>query len=295
MHVLGCAVLPLLAGEAAAASAAAGSERDGDSDKVLALGGRILDATTPFVAAAVRRGSQEQQLDLTSRLQQLMLAAARLADRHSVIAGPAVAANSSGGSTGAGTAAAAAGRDAALGQIPEDSSLHSSHARHCLQPHQLSPSDARSPSQRARGVGSKLRAGMSRLAVHHSSQQAAGRKGLQVHLILDPKPHRQQRLLGGGTSRHLQTVWSGGRGRDGAHGWGGVADDGLGLAEDLQSQLLVAQAEVVLSGEELAHPWSWDVTQPLTVLSEGLKVRQDDVQYKIGCSIVVLHLAVAAL
>jgi hypothetical protein len=60
--------------------------------------------------------------------------------------------------------------------------------------------------------------------------------------------------------------------RESAIGWAGVADDGLGLAEDLQSQLLVAEAEAVLSGEDLAHPWSWDVTQPLTVLSDGIKV-----------------------
>jgi hypothetical protein len=266
----------LLVGEAAAASAAATSERDGDSDKVLALGGRILDAATPFVAAAVRRGRQEQQLDLTSRLQQLMLAAARLANRHGVIAGPAVATTSSGGSTAAGTAAAAAGRGAALGQIPEDVSLRPSHTRHHLHSHQHSHSNARAAvPQGARGVGSKLRAGMSRLAVRRGSRHAAGVKGLPGHLVLNPKPYWQQRLTGGGGSGTvLHSVLSGGS-RDSTGGWG-AADDGLGLAEDLQSQLLVAEAEAVLSGEDLAHPWSWDVTQPLTVLSEGVKV---------GCSV----------
>uniref|UniRef100_A0A383V936 1-phosphatidylinositol 4-kinase n=1 Tax=Tetradesmus obliquus TaxID=3088 RepID=A0A383V936_TETOB len=267
----------LAVGEAAAASAAAASERDGDSDKVLALGGRILDAATPFVAAAMRRGSLEQQLDLTSRLQQLMLAAARLASRHGVIAGPAVATSSSGGSTGAGTAAAAAGRVAALGQIPEDVSLHPSHTRHHLHTHQHNHSSTRAAAapQGARGVGSKLRAGMSRLAV----RRAAGLKGSAGHLMLNPKPYRQQRITGGGSGRVLHAVSPGNR--DSGYGWGG-ADDGLGLAEDLQSQLLVAEAEAVLSGEDLAHPWSWDVTQPLNMLSEGVKLSQLPLSCGIG-------------
>jgi hypothetical protein len=263
-------VLALFAGDAAAASAAATSERDGDSDKVLALGGRILDAATPFVAAAVRRGSQEQQLDLTSRLQQLMLAAARLANRHGVIAGPAVATSSSGGSTGAGTAAAVAGR-AGLGQIPEDVSLHPNHTRHHLHSHQQSNSinACAAASHGASGVGSKLRAGMSRLAVRRGSRHTAGLKGLTGH----PKPYRQQRLPAGASSRALHLHAATLSGRDIAFSSGGVADDGFGLAEDLQSQLLVAEAEAVLSGEDLAHPWSWDVTQPLTVLSGGIQVR----------------------
>jgi hypothetical protein len=269
-------LLLVFAGEAAAASAAATSERDGDSDRVPALGGRILDAATPFVAAAVRRGSQEQQLDLTSRLQQLMLAAARLANRHSVIAGPAVAASSSGGSTGVGTAAAAAGRGAALGQIPEDVSLHPSHARHHLHIHQHGSITARAGVQHnaGRGVGSKLRAGMSRLAARRGlRQQGSGLKGLQAHSILNSKTYRQQRLTGGGSGgRVLHPVLAGSR-DSAAYSWGCVADDGLGVAEDLQSQLLVAEAEAVLSGEDLAHPWSWDITQPLTVLSYGIKVR----------------------
>ncbi|WIA31066.1 hypothetical protein OEZ86_001095 [Tetradesmus obliquus] len=267
----------LAVGEAAAASAAAASERDGDSDKVLALGGRILDAATPFVAAAMRRGSLEQQLDLTSRLQQLMLAAARLASRHGVIAGPAVATSSSGGSTGAGTAAAAAGRVAALGQIPEDVSLHPSHTRHHLHTHQHNHSSTRAAAapQGARGVGSKLRAGMSRLAV----RRAAGLKGSAGHLMPNPKPYQQQRITGGGSGRVLHAVSPGNR--DSGYGWGG-ADDGLGLAEDLQSQLLVAEAEAVLSGEDLAHPWSWDVTQPLNMLSEGVKLSQLPLSCGIG-------------
>jgi hypothetical protein len=239
------------------------------------LGGRILDAATPFVAAAVRRGSDEQQLDLTSRLQQLMLAAARLANRHSVIAGPAVATSSSGGSTGAGTAAAAAGRGAALGQIPEDISLHPTHPRHHMHAHQHGGSAsvrAGAPHSAARGVGSKLRAGMSRLAARRGlRQQGSGLKGLQAHSSLNPKTYRAQRITGGGSGRALHAVLSGSR--DSANSWGGAADDGLGLAEDLQSQLLVAEAEAVLSEEDLAHPWSWDVTQPLTVLSDGIKVR----------------------
>jgi hypothetical protein len=48
----------------------------------LALAARTLDATAPFTAAAARRGSAEDQLELSARLQRLALSAARLAGRH---------------------------------------------------------------------------------------------------------------------------------------------------------------------------------------------------------------------
>jgi hypothetical protein len=43
--------------------------------------------------------------------------------------------------------------------------------------------------------------------------------------------------------------------------------------EDVSWQALVSPAGVKVSAADLTHPWTWDVAQPLTTLSEGVKVR----------------------
>ncbi|KAF8068220.1 PI4KA1 [Scenedesmus sp. PABB004] len=219
----------LAVGEAAAASAgASGDDHDPDGDKVLALGARILDATTPFVAAAARRGGQEQQLELAGRLQALMLAAARLAGRHGVPP-PAPPGGGSGGG---------------LGQILEDASAHPHH-------HHLAAYGNSAHGRGGRGVAAKLRTGVSRLAARRGGRRGGG--GHHWHRLSSPSVRR---LLAAQRAAP-------------ASAWGGPDDSG-GLADDLQTQLLVAEVEPSLPADDLAHPWSWDATQPLTTLSDGV-------------------------
>lgn len=255
-------------GEAAVSSAAAAQERDADSDKVLALGARVLASMIPFVAAAVLRGSLEQQLELTSRVQQLMLAAAWLATRHGVIAGPAGPAASHAGAAAAAAPVAVGG---ALGRIAEDPSSHPTQYHHLHRRSHASPAAGPAGATRAAtGMGSKFRAGMNRLTARRAPRNAFG-SGFKARL--SPRSYQQQWLTRPGSRRAVSYCGNGLDAGLGGEQRLGAGDEGWGLTEDLQLQLLVAEADPVLSAEDLAHPWSWDVTQPLTLLSEGVKVR----------------------
>eukprot|EP00878_Enallax_costatus_P012821 GHUV01013388.1.p1 GENE.GHUV01013388.1~~GHUV01013388.1.p1 ORF type:complete len:2087 (+),score=705.77 GHUV01013388.1:215-6475(+) len=263
--------IALAVGEAAASSAAA-ADRDGD--KLLALGARVLTVTIPFVAAAAGRSSLEQQLELTSRLQQLMLVAASLAGRHGVVA--------SARSSAAGSAAAPASASGTLVQIPEGRSVAETngtvqeyHRHHTLGAHR--------PHQDA---GSKLRAGTSKLATRKAKKQgfagfgALGRRGASpphfYRQVKSPVQSREPSFLAGGgfpANRSLAALQQQGAGAL------GVED---GMAEDVQRELLVSEAELSPSPEDLEHPWSWDVTQALTVLSSDIKSPQLPLSCGIG-------------
>jgi hypothetical protein len=310
------------AGEAAVASAAAAGSAGqhhkqqhahqltpADADKVLALGARITASMTPFVAAAAQRSSEDGLFVLTSRLQQLMLDAARLAGRRGVAAAREMQSGPLGAAAGANGAPLVSADD--LGCT---ASLH--HVGQVLGTGSSSQgsggggSAKQQQQQRVRGdpaaslqeMQGKLRSGMSRLAARQAaSHQAQGlrQRSTAAH---DQAPRWQQQyqatLVGGSkhhqlthahqhqhhhaTSEHVQ------------HGapsvfWGHAAsgagplpqseagpvllDSGCGLGEDLPRQLLLADAEPVgVPAEDMVHPWAWDVTQPLTTLSGGVKV-----------------------
>lgn len=59
-----------------------------------------------------------------------------------------------------------------------------------------------------------------------------------------------------------------------AGGRGASLDSGLGLGGGVSRQQMLDEGKAAhVSEEDRVHPWSWDVTQPLTVLAGGIKVR----------------------
>lgn len=233
---------------------------------MLALGARVLSATTPFVAASASRSNLEQQLELTSRLQHLMLAAARLAGRHGVAA--AVGSAMTAEAVPARTSGAPAQVSEGVVMINGANGAQEHHHHHRL---------FHGPHRTHSSVGSKLRASMSKLAARKAHRKqgfgALGRKGataLQTYRqVKSPVQSTEPPFWAGAgvTSNTAAPAWQ----QQQATALG--LQDGMGLAEDMQQQqLLVAESEPAPAPADLAHPWSWDVTQPLTVLSVGVKV-----------------------
>lgn len=221
---------------------------DEDSDKFLALGGRVLAATIPFIAAAASRSDLEQQLALSSRLQQLMLAAASAAGRLWL------AARNPRTSSASGTLTTIT-ESRELQHVQEHPLHNRHHSSHRLQPN----------------VGSRIRAGMSKLA----SRRAKRKQGLGGFGILghEPPPQFYRRTTSPVNTVPSVPVRAGGP--DSTSAAVQQASSGItSVLTGLHSQ--VDQQEIVLPPEELAHPWSWDITQELTVLSNGLKVRLQD-------------------
>lgn len=263
--VPGCT--PAVSSGAAAVASAAAALTYTDGDKLLALGARVLSVTTPFVAAAAGRSDLEEQLELTNRLQQLMLAAARLAGRHGVLA--------AGRSSTAGAAPAPASAVGTCVQIPEghgtsdiSGSLQEHRHHHTLVAHRPQ-----------KGVGRQMRAGTSKLATRKANKKQAGFAGFGALGRKGAAPPQLYRRVQSPVQNRESSLTS----------WNGLAANrslavqqqqevgavGLddGMAEEMQRQLAVSEFDLTLAPEDLEHPWSWDVTQSLAVLSSDIKVR----------------------
>jgi hypothetical protein len=272
-------ILPVIAGEAAVASAAEQPSllQGSDADKVLALGARILASMTPFVAAAAQRVSEEDLYDLTSRLHQVMLSAAALAARqrgqHSRAGGPAGAQGPAG--TVLGMQQSTSLQETGL-EVDDGSST-------MLE--QLQGSSARSRGAQNGGghkeVTAKLAARMRRLAARkEATQLRMERRQLKQQSKKQGKQQQEQQppAITAPTSRVHITDLSGERSYPlagaVAGGRGASLDGGLGLGGGVSRQQVLGEGKAAqLSEEDRVHPWSWDVTQPLTVLSGGIKVK----------------------
>lgn len=110
------------------------------------------------------------------------------------------------------------------------------------------------------------------VGVTAASPGDAGRLPELRKLLFQRQRSRQERR---GASAASSGVPRGGNGVDGA-AVGGVIQQtqGNGAAAGLQlaGSVPTGQAETSGSIAELACPWSWDVTQPLTLLSDGTPV-----------------------
>jgi hypothetical protein len=231
---------------------------------------------TPFVAAAAQRTSEEELFELTSRLHQVMLSAATLAAKQRAQLG-----------TAAGTTAvnAAAGPDS----LPSMQDLASSDLdspstwqQDDLQgpsSRQLGPQRSAQRGMQAKETSAKLAARMRRLAARREASDAR----LQRKQLRQQSKQRQGSQGGTassssgltGVSRRVHITDLGGQ----MSGWssskrkGSMMDAQLGLGDGgSRLQLLADQKAAQVAIEDLVHPWSWDVTQSLAVLSGGLKV-----------------------
>jgi len=240
-----------------------------DADKVITVGARILASMTPFVAAAAQRVTPDEVFSLTSRLHQVMLAAAGLACRQH-----AQQLSTAAGATPApGSSAVAA---AANGQVSRG-----------LSALEL---DTRSNWQQQEGQQQQAAAGTSQLERKLSARlrrMEARKEAIQQRMLRkqDKQQARQQQrsLRDASSSVHhrvhvtdlgIHTHTPGSFGMHGLHRRSAGPDTGLGLGGDMPQQ--EDQADVQpprVPDEDLAHPWMWDVTQPLTTLSGGVKVR----------------------
>lgn len=247
-----------------------------DADKVLALGARILASMTPFVAAAAQRISEEDLYDLTSRLHQVMLSAAALAARQRGQHGR------GGGSAGAqGPAGTVLGMQQSTSL--QETGMEVDDGSTVLE--QLQGSSARSRGAQHGGghkeATAKLAARMRRLAARkEATQRRMERRQLKQQSKQQGKQQQEQQppAITAPTSRVHITDLSGGRSYPlagaVAGGRGASLDGGLGLGGGVSRQQMLGEGKAAqLSEEDRVHPWSWDVTQPLTVLSGGIKVR----------------------
>lgn len=273
-----CASCP--AGEAAVASAAERPDllQGSDADKVLALGARILSSMTPFVAAAAQRVNPEDLFDLTSRLHQVMLSASSLAARQRSQQGNPVAA---GTASGAATSTLDVQQYWSVEQIGLDVDADGSWQQDDLLKGSVKQHGSRGAAQRDashKDVTSKLARRMQRLA----ARKEASQKRLQRRQQRQPskgKPPAQPTNVAAPSSRvHItdlggQSYAWGSAGRAGSSHRNHSLDGRMGLDAGVSRQRMLGDSQAArLAEEDMVHPWSWDVTQPLTVLSGGVKV-----------------------
>lgn len=272
---------PGAAGEAAVASAAERSDllQGSDADKVLALGARILSSMTPFVAAAAQRVKQEDLFDLTSRLHQVMLSAAGLAARQ----------RSQDSRTAGGSSAGTAGSTLTMQQsrsaqdtgVDPDASWQQ---EDLVQVPAKQRGSSREPAQRdssRKDVTAKALARMQRLAARKETsqkrlqrrqerQQAKGKqpKSPAAASVAAPSSRVLITDLGGQTY-----AWGSAGAAAGSSRRNNSMDGGMRLGAGMSCQQLLGDVQAAkVAEEDVVHPWTWDVTQPLTVLSGGVKV-----------------------
>lgn len=268
-----CRIALLLAGEAAVAFAAEQQDlhTGSDADKVITVGARILASMTPFVAAAAQRVTPDEVFSLTSRLHQVMLAAAGLASRQhaqqlSTTAGAASAPGSS-------AAAAAANGHVSRGPSAVELDTRSNWQQQEGQQQQQAAAGTsqldRKLSARLRRMEARKEAIQQRMLRMQDKQQAKQ----QQRSLRDASSGMHRRVHV--TDLGLHTHMPGSFGIHGLHRRSVGPDPGLALGGDMPQ--LQYQADVLpprVPDEDLAHPWVWDVTQPLTTLSGGVKVRK---------------------
>lgn len=215
---------------------------------------------TPFVAAAAQRVDTDDLFALTNRLHQVMLSAAGLASKQRAQS----AASAAAGDPSVSSAAGGLTTHKSMSVHPEDDT-------DWLQQHQ----HISGPPEAAAGP---LSARLRRLAAR---KEAAQQRKQQKQLMQQAKRQRRSlRSSASGRSRQatlpadvdVQTFpWAAHTAQ--GHAKPASALDGWLDSGKPQQRLLVNPAQG-LTGEDLTHPWSWDVTQQLTVLSRGSKVRR---------------------
>ena len=227
-----------------------------EADKILAVGARILASMTPFVAAAAQRISTDDLFVLTNRLHQIMLSAAGLASRQR---GQVIGANGGGSAPGAEPAGGVDALRSPSGHPVDVGALQSSTLSNQLQQQAGSASSTGPLSARLQRLAARKE------AAQHRRQQ------------------RQLRQLAKRQRRGLREAAAGGEADLPGPSWGmlglqGHLRSGSGLDSGMRDkalkkqQLVGANATTGVTGEDLTHPWSWDITQPLTVLTGGIKV-----------------------
>lgn len=250
-----------------------------DADKILALGARILSSMTPFVAAAAQRVSQEDLFDLTARLHQVMLSAAGLA---------ACQRGHTGGRVGpAGALSSSAGSALDMQQLRSiqqtGSDADSSWQQEDLQ---VDASAKQRGSRRGaqlcssqKDVSGKLAARMQRLAARkEASQQRLQRRQERQQSRGGKQPAAASTVAAPSSRVHItdlggQSYAWGSAGPAGSSRRNNSLDAGMGLGAGVTRQQLLGDVQAAkVAEEDMMHPWSWDVTQPLTVLSGGVKV-----------------------
>lgn len=238
---------------------------------------------TPFVAAAAQRVSQEDLFDLTARLHQVMLSAAGLAARqrgHSGGRGPAGALLSSSGAGPAGSALdMQQSRSIQQTGLDADSSWQQEDL-------QVDASAKQRGSQRGAQLGSsqkdisgKLAARMQRLAARkEASQQRLQRRQERQQSKGGKQPAAASTVAAPSSRVHItdlggQSYAWGSAGPAGSSRGNNSLDAGMGLGAGVTRQQLLGDVQAAkVAREDMVHPWSWDVTQPLTILSGGVKV-----------------------
>lgn len=276
-------------GEAAVASASEQQDlRQGsDSDKGLALGAKILSSMTPFVAAAAQRVPQEELFELTSRLHAVMLAAAGLAARQRDQTGVSATMTSAPSSFAGIDLQESPSLQQAAGVSDAGGKLHKRQSQQQQQHQSRGASWGSSAQHSAAGhedVAGKLAARMRRLAAR---REAAHQRLMRKQSRQQSKKQQQHPRMPSvaqpnmfasrvhvtdlGTQHH---AWSGAGASSSAGPRRSSLDGGMSLGGGLSRQQLLSDAQAPkVAEEDLLHPWSWDVTQPLTFLSAGIKVR----------------------
>jgi hypothetical protein len=231
---------------------------------------------TPFVAAAAQRASHEELFELTSRLHQVMLSAASLAARQRAQLG--TAAGTAGANAADGPDKSPSMQDLASTDLDSPSSWQQDD----LQGQSSQQGGSRSSSQQGmqhKESSAKLAARMRRLAARREAsearlqrrqlrQQSKQRQGSQ-----DTAASSSSNGLAGHSRRVHITDLRGQAYARSSNKRKDLMDTQLGLGDGgSQLEHLADQKAAQVASEDLVHPWSWDVTQSLTVLSGGIKV-----------------------
>lgn len=241
---------------------------------------------TPFVAAAAQRLSQEDLFDLTARLHQVMLSAAGLAARqrghHSGGRGPAAGALLS-LSSGAGPAGSALdmqqSRSIQQTGLEVDSSWQQEDLQVDASAKQRGSRRGAQPGSSQKDVSGKLAARMQRLAARkEASQQRLQRRQERQQSRGGKQPAAASTVAAPSSRVHItdlggQSYAWGSAGPAGSSRRNNSLDAGMGLGAAVTRQQLLGDVQAAkVAEEDTVHPWSWDVTQPLTILSGGVKV-----------------------
>jgi hypothetical protein len=121
---------------------------------------------------------------------------------------------------------------------------------------------------RMQRLAARREASQKRLQRRQQRQQAKGKQPPVAASVAAPSSRVHITDLGG-----QAYAWGSAGAAAGSSRRNNSLDGGMGLGAGMSRQQLLGDVQAAkVAEEDVVHPWSWDVTQPLTVLSGGVKV-----------------------